>query len=94
MNWEAIGAIGELLGAMAVVISLVYVASQVKSGTQALKTTTRDSAFHSLPRRVLVPCSFRASAIVANGSLGGIQCGNLDTYSSSPGSGHLERTRP
>ncbi len=48
MNWEAIGAIGELLGAIAVVISLVYVASQVKSGTRALKTTTRDSAFHSL----------------------------------------------
>ena len=48
MNWEAIGAIGEVLGAMAVVISLVYIASQVKSGTRALKTTTRDSSFHSL----------------------------------------------
>ena len=48
MNWEAIGAIGEVLGAIAVVISLVYVASQVKSGTQALKTTTRGASFHSL----------------------------------------------
>ena len=48
MNWEAIGAIGEVLAAIAVVISLAYVASQVKSGTQALKTTTRGASFHSL----------------------------------------------
>ncbi len=48
MNWEAIGAIGELLGAIAVVISLIYVALQVRSGTQALKTSTRGAAFRSL----------------------------------------------
>ena len=44
MNWEAMGAVGDLLGAIAVVVSLVYVASQVRSGTQALKTSTRDAA--------------------------------------------------
>ena len=33
MNWEAIGAIGEILGAIAVVGSLVYVASQIKHNT-------------------------------------------------------------
>lgn len=30
MNWDAIGAIGEILGALAVVISLVYLASQIR----------------------------------------------------------------
>ena len=30
MNWEAIGAIGELIGAMAVVITLVFLALQVR----------------------------------------------------------------
>lgn len=30
MNWEAIGAVGEIVGAMAVVISLVYLASQIR----------------------------------------------------------------
>ena len=30
MNWDAIGAIGELLGAMAVVVSVLYLAFQVR----------------------------------------------------------------
>jgi len=30
MNWEAVGAIGETIGALAVVISLLYVARQLK----------------------------------------------------------------
>ena len=30
MNWDAIGAIGEIVGASAVVISLVYLASQIR----------------------------------------------------------------
>ncbi len=31
MNWEAISAIGQLVGALAVVISLIYLANQVRS---------------------------------------------------------------
>ena len=31
MNWEAVGAVGEILGALAVVASLVYLAIQIKS---------------------------------------------------------------
>jgi len=31
MNWDAIGAVGEILGATAVVVSLIYVASQVRA---------------------------------------------------------------
>ena len=31
MNWEAIGAIGEILGAVAVVISLIYLALQIRT---------------------------------------------------------------
>jgi len=30
MNWDAIGAVGEVLGALAVVVSLVYLATQVR----------------------------------------------------------------
>lgn len=33
MNWEAIGAVGETLGAVAVVISLIYVAIQIRQNT-------------------------------------------------------------
>jgi len=37
MNWEAIGAIGETIGAVAVVISLIYLAIQLRTNSQTLK---------------------------------------------------------
>lgn len=37
MNWEAIGAIGELIGALAVVLTLVYLAVQVRHSKQLLE---------------------------------------------------------
>jgi len=48
MSWDAVGALAETIGALAVVISLIYLAVQVRSGTKALRTTLRDSAFHYL----------------------------------------------
>jgi hypothetical protein len=42
MNWEAIAAIAEVGGAIAVVATLVYLAFQIRQNTQA----TRISAFH------------------------------------------------
>ncbi len=35
MNWDALGAIGEIVGALAVVITLVYLASQVRYARNA-----------------------------------------------------------
>src|SRR5262249_19785277 len=35
VNWEAIGAIGQVVGALAVVISLIYVAREIKSNARA-----------------------------------------------------------
>ena len=40
MNWEAIGAIGDLLGGTAVLITLLYLALQVKDARNALKAQT------------------------------------------------------
>lgn len=34
MNWEAIGALGETIGALAVIISLVYLALQIRAQTR------------------------------------------------------------
>ena len=31
MNWDAIGAVGEIAGALGVILSLVYLASQIRS---------------------------------------------------------------
>jgi hypothetical protein len=41
MNWEAIGAIGELIGAVAVVITLVYLAVQIRQNTMVSRAATR-----------------------------------------------------
>ena len=36
MNWDAIGAIGELIGALAVVLTLVYLSIQLRQNTRAV----------------------------------------------------------
>jgi len=40
MNWDAIGAIGEVIGAVAVVLSLLYVARQVQDGSKQIRLNT------------------------------------------------------
>jgi hypothetical protein len=35
MDWEAIGAIGEIIGAVAVLLTIVYLADQIKQNTKA-----------------------------------------------------------
>ncbi len=37
MNWDAIGAVGELAGALAVMVSLVYLAIQVRQNTRSIR---------------------------------------------------------
>ena len=39
MNWEAIGAIGEIVGALAVVITLVYLSFQLRNNTYATRAS-------------------------------------------------------
>jgi hypothetical protein len=44
MNWEAIGAVGELIGSLAVVLTLAYLAFQIKqSGKAAISVSTNQS---------------------------------------------------
>ena len=40
MNWDAIGAIAELLGAIGVIGSLVYLATQIRQNTKSLSTSS------------------------------------------------------
>ena len=35
MNWDAVGAIGEMIGALAVVVSVIYLAFQIRDNTRA-----------------------------------------------------------
>ena len=40
MNWDAIGAVGETVGALAVVISLVYLATQIRNQNREAKISS------------------------------------------------------
>lgn len=43
MNWEAIGAVGEIIGAVAVVVTLAYLAVQVRNSTRIARSATRQA---------------------------------------------------
>ena len=46
MNWDAISAIGETLGALTVVVTLLYLARQTRKGAEAVDATaSRDAAY-------------------------------------------------
>lgn len=40
MNWEALGAIGEVVGAIGVIVTLGYLAVQIRQNTASLKSST------------------------------------------------------
>ena len=44
MNWDAISAIGEIVGATAVVLSLIYLAVQIRHGTRATEAASVQEA--------------------------------------------------
>jgi hypothetical protein len=55
MNWDAIGAVGEIIGALAVMVSVIYLAAQVKKQT----TESRLAATRELStsyQTILVSC--------------------------------------
>lgn len=56
MNWEAIGAFAELLGALGVIATLGYLAIQVRSNTRAIGAQTR----HSISNFAREVSAFRA----------------------------------
>lgn len=70
MNWEAIGAVGETVGALAVIASLIYLAIQVKhanslgrsSARQAVSQMNIDTLGASLDPQVLSIASMKATA--------------------------------
>jgi hypothetical protein len=47
MDWDAIGAIGEIIGALAVVLSIAYLAIQVNTNTRAIRSEAGFAATHS-----------------------------------------------
>jgi hypothetical protein len=46
VNWEAAGAIGEIIGAAAVVVSLVYLASQIRVQNREARAASVHQVLH------------------------------------------------
>jgi hypothetical protein len=47
MNWEAIAAIGQMIGALAVVVSIVYLSIQIRANTRTTRGSASYEAAHS-----------------------------------------------
>jgi hypothetical protein len=43
MNWEAIGAVGEVVGATGVIVTLGYLAAQVRQNTESVRASTLEA---------------------------------------------------
>lgn len=48
LNWEAIGAIGEVLGAITVALTLIYLVVQLRQNTKALRLSTANAVTEEL----------------------------------------------
>ncbi len=48
MNWEAIGAVGEVVGAAGVILSLLYLSRQVGQNTRQMRVATHDGTTRDL----------------------------------------------
>ena len=55
MNWDAAGAIGEIVGAFAVLITLVYLAKQIRHSTDVSKVTVYHEAIAQIVHSGLEP---------------------------------------
>ncbi len=53
MNWDAIGAIAELLGAIGVIASLIYLARQMRQNTRATRASAYQQFYTSLNETIL-----------------------------------------
>ena len=71
MNWDAIGAIGELLGAAGVIATLVYVGRQIRASSKAQKTATQHDVLaefrHGVNQLIENPDLFEGFRIFSRG---------------------------
>lgn len=54
MNWDAIGAIGELVGALAVIVTLVYLSVQIRGSREAVADSNRQSRAGAIQDMILL----------------------------------------
>ena len=52
MNWDAIGAIAESLGVIGVIVTVVYVAVQIRHNSQAVQGATEQAGFQQAWQKI------------------------------------------
>ena len=67
MDWQAISSIAEVLGAIAVVISLAYVAIQVRSTTEQNRATMEQAIADRLSNNMMIASSSDIGSIIHRG---------------------------
>ncbi len=65
MNWEATGAVGEILGAAAVVVTLIYLSVQVRQNSLLAKASIRENRTDS-SQKILLALADSAELVVKN----------------------------
>ena len=69
MNWDAIGAVGEILGAVAVIATLIYLAKQIRQNSQAVQISAlRDTTEQWNRWSEVLATSSELADIVARGN--------------------------
>ena len=76
MDWEAIGAVGEILGAAGVIITLAYLAVQIRQNTKTVRGATRQELAGQL--------QLLASDLVTNEGIANILQDHFDGKDLSP----------
>ncbi len=64
MNWDAVGAVGEILGALAVFVTLAYLAVQIRQNTIATKSAAVQGMTTAAQNTALAAASSKESASV------------------------------
>jgi hypothetical protein len=67
MNWEALGAIGEVVGAIAVVLTLGYLAVQIRQNTKSVRSSTRHAFIASGGAIQIAFAEAEAAAVLVKG---------------------------
>jgi len=70
LNWEAIGAVANLLAALGVIATLIYLAMQIRQNTKAVRSSSIESLVHNLSataqaaveNEYMVPLMLKANA--------------------------------
>ena len=60
MNWELVGAIAEIAGAVGVLITLVYLAIQIKDNTKSLQAGSLESVLDGPRDRYFLPMAMES----------------------------------